>query len=121
MSPVVGNHHGVAILPGDLVRTSRAQAFHRTLGETLGIEDEWESPLSTKPPPHESPVVQVATSTMFSHGDVVGLFIYEYLAAKLPAGIDLPMNAKNVGESLEFRRKKRRRRRRVVKEGASDG
>lgn len=99
-----------ALLPGDLVRTSRAQAFHHQLAETLGIEDAWATRFSDDPV-HESPIIQLAAGMTFSHDDVVGLFVSEYLSTRLPAGIELPARAKAVAESLVMRRKKRGRRR----------
>jgi len=101
-----------ALLPGEVIRTSRHQRFSAYLSEKLGVSDLWEgggvmfgSDSRLRRPIHASPIVQLAVEP-FSVSDPEGLFIVKYVAGMLPPGTELPRKARNAAESLALRERR---------------
>lgn len=100
-----------AILPGDVIRTSRRREFTAYLSAKLGV-DVWGGsemlhvPGRGRPKPvHESPIVQVAAQP-YGFFDPAALFIASYLATRLPPETKLPRKAKQMAESLGLRKRR---------------
>ncbi len=123
-----------ALLPGEVIRTSRHMAFERYLAHKVGVEDDWRPGFGLyrgfgdeeEPEPHPSPIVQRALEGL-GLAEPEAIFVAEYIAPLLPGGVSLPRKVENVREALGRRRrprnkpdvdggKARRRPRRTVEE-----
>jgi hypothetical protein len=103
-----------ALLPGEVIRTSRHMAFGRYLAHKLGVSDQWRPGFGLHhglddedTEPHPSPVVQLALEGLGA--DPESIFVAEYIAPQLPEGVSLPRKVENVREALGRRRRPRSR------------
>ena len=88
-------HDMPAIVPGDILRTSRGQRYEAYLARKLGLGD---SPFDRHRVRHASPIVEVATEVLGP--EAASIFVVEYLAPRFPPGTPLPRKCRFVAESL---------------------
>ena len=99
-----------ALMPGDIIRTSRHMAFQDYLMRTLGLEDDlrhigpYYDPFGEhKRPVHASPVIRYIVGS-FGFAEPEDIFVAEYIGPKVPAGTTLPRKVQEATRSIERRR-----------------